>query len=227
MITTNDNDVVIKEIVIEENTIGKSLIVSNKELKFEKENSIEDNEFANSSAASFIKVTSNNISESRKTIVKSNTGVNAVNSMIETDKDIVVEQAGELEVVENTISRTSDWVQVLLKAGNYDINHNGKLVVRGNKLNCVSTSTTNNKVAAVMYIGVSKYINVSTSSIVVKENIQVGATAERKENHFYGVYSENKEGFIKQVDGKIRATVSYIENIVFSSEDGEGTIYSN
>ena len=31
MITTNDNDVVIKEIVIEENTIGKSLIVSNKE----------------------------------------------------------------------------------------------------------------------------------------------------------------------------------------------------
>ena len=108
MITINNNDVVTKEIVIEENTIGKSLIISNKELKFEKENSIENNEFANSSAASFIKVTSNNISESGKTIVKSNTGLNAVNSMIETDKDIVVEQAGELEVVENTISRKSD-----------------------------------------------------------------------------------------------------------------------
>lgn len=50
-----------------------------------------------------------------------------------------------------------------------------------------------------MYLGAGKYINVSTSSIVVSGNESTGATADKKNNHFYGVYSDNDEGLLTKL----------------------------
>ena len=57
--------------------------------------------------------------------------------------------------------------------------------------------------------------------------LHTGASQSHKNNHMYGIYSDNTNGFIEQTSGKILAKQSEIDSIAFSSDKGYGTIYKN
>ena len=66
-----------------------------------------------------------------------------------------------------------------------------------------------------------------TSSIIITDKKAYGSEGDNKKNHVNGIYSDNTNGFIEQVDGKILAKESEIDSIAFSSDKGYGTVYKN
>ena len=232
LITKGDSKLIIDDTTIEENTVDRGIIVSDnttaseEDVIFKHNANIINNKISQNTTVPMIRVSNANLVVEGRAVVDKNTANNVTFELIDVKKNLIINDNAVLDITENTIVRSNSERQILVKADNYIIKLNAKLNVTNNTINCLSTAIGNKKILAAIYIS-SKPINVSTSSIVVSSNNSTGATATLKSNHFYGVYSENKDGFIVQTDGQIRATASHIENIAFSTDDGEGIIYKN
>ena len=224
----NQSSIVINDVDITSNKTGSSIFdMSDSNLYLSKTNIVE-NEFGQDKKP-LIEVNNANIYISTgSTVVRENISTNAAYGLINIDGDLIVGENNKLEIKNNTIIRDNA-DQIFINAKNYILNNNSKFDIQNNKINCLSTTGDNkNNFAAVLFVGADKYINVATTSIIIKNNETVGINKNKPGNHLIGVYTNNDKGFIKQIGrGKILSTASFVENILFNNKTGEGIVYKN
>ena len=220
MLDAENENVVLNKTTLKQNNVGSSLMIENN-------SKIESNKFATSKPSQLIYVSNGGMTIDTEMNIKSNTALNPSNAIIDVNNNLNIFEGRTFEVTDNAIVSSANNRLIFVNVRNYNIALNAKLIIKNNKVNCMSTAKGNENILSVMYLTSGGFINISTSSIIVKDNASIGDSSTRKENHLYGVYSDNTNGFINQVDGQMRATASYIENIAFNSEDGEGIIYKN
>ena len=201
---------------------NKNFINTTRKVIFNKDSLIDDGATSkNTIKADSIEIVDNKLELTANIVVEPGYKV------IEVNNNITLSSPSVLHMSDNMINRSSDNIDSMISIANV----NGYIDLKnGSKLEIVENSvdiTTNEKAAAVLYLTSNQTIKLSTSSIIITDKKAYGSEGDNKKNHVNGIYSDNTNGFIEQVDGKILAKESEIDSIAFSSDKGYGTVYKN
>ena len=175
MLDAENENVVLNKTILKQNNVGSSLMIENN-------SKIESNEFATSKPSQLIYVSNGNMTIDTEMNIKSNTALNPSSAIIDVNNNLNIFEGRTFEVTDNAIVRAANNRQIFVR--NYNIALNAKLIIKNNKVNCMSTAKGNENILSVMYLTSGGFINISTSSIIVKDNASIGDSSTRKENHF-------------------------------------------
>ena len=175
MLDAENENVVLNKTTLKQNNVGSSLMIENN-------SKIESNEFATSKPSQLIYVSNGNMTIDTEMNIKSNTALNPSSAIIDVNNNLNIFEGRTFEVTDNAIVRAANNRQIFVR--NYNIALNAKLIIKNNKVNCMSTAKGNENILSVMYLTSGGFINISTSSIIVKDNASIGDSSTRKENHF-------------------------------------------
>ena len=177
MLDAENENVVLNKTTLKQNNVGSSLMIENI-------SKIESNEFATSKPSQLIYVSNGNMTIDTEMNIKSNTALNPSSAIIDVNNNLNIFDGRAFEVTDNAIVRAANNRQIFVNVRNYNIALNAKLIIKNNKVNCMSTAKGNENILSVMYLTSGGFINISTSSIIVKDNASIGDSSTRKENHF-------------------------------------------
>ena len=177
MLDAENENVVLNKTTLKQNNVGSSLMIENN-------SKIESNEFATSKPSQLIYVSNGGMTIDTEMNIKSNTALNPSNAIIDVNNNLNIFEGRAFEVTDNAIVRAANNRQIFVNVRNYNIALNAKLIIKNNKVNCMSTAKGNENILSVMYLTSGGFINISTSSIIVKDNASIGDSSTRKENHF-------------------------------------------
>lgn len=177
MLDAENENVVLNKTTLKQNNVGSSLMIENN-------SKIESNEFDTSKPSQLIYVSNGNMTIDTEMNIKSNTALNPSSAIIDVNNNLNIFEGRAFEVTDNAIVRAANNRQIFVNVRNYNIALNAKLIIKNNKVNCMSTAKGNENILSVMYLTSGGFINISTSSIIVKDNASIGDSSTRKENHF-------------------------------------------
>ena len=177
MLDAENENVVLNKTTLKQNNVGSSLMIENN-------SKIESNEFATSKPSQLIYVSNGSMTIDTEMNIKSNTALNPSSAIIDVNNNLNIFEGRAFEVTDNAIVRAANNRQIFVNVRNYNIALNAKLIIKNNKVNCMSTAKGNENILSVMYLTSGGFINISTSSIIVKDNASIGDSSTRKENHF-------------------------------------------
>ena len=177
MLDAENENVVLNKTTLKQNNVGSSLMIENN-------SKIESNKFATSKPSQLIYVSNGGMTIDTEMNIKSNTALSPSSAIIDVNNNLNIFEGRAFEVTDNAIVRAANNRQIFVNVRNYNIALNAKLIIKNNKVNCMSTAKGNENILSVMYLTSGGFINISTSSIIVKDNASIGDSSTRKENHF-------------------------------------------
>ena len=177
MLDAENENVVLNKTTLKQNNVGSSLlVVSDSSLMIENYSKIESNEFDTSKPSQLIYVSNGGMTIDTEMNIKSNTALNPSNAIIDVNNNLNIFEGRTFEVTDNAIVSSANNRLIFVNVRNYNIALNAK--------NCMSTAIGNENIISIMYLTSGGFINISTSSIIVKDNASIGDSSTRKENHF-------------------------------------------
>ena len=161
--------------------------------------------------------------------IQNNTVSETNNAIINTSKNIIVENVATLSIINNKIKR-GERIQKFIELKNGD-RLSGSLIVKENKF--VSASGTNGYVAAAIYMAQGQSVVVGSGSIIIDNNnifSDENGNNVNTSQHLYQLYSQTNDNitplFVQEANTKFSSN-SFINGIAFNHTEGFGHIIDN